>query len=387
MENKALDKLHRGQIQFGDSTFNPIKVSISQFYGIEINDFAVTVAKTALWIAESQMMKETENILHLNLDFLPLKSYTNIIEGNALKLDWNNVIPKEELNYIMGNPPFIGAAWQTEEQKKDLKYLNIYESKDIDYVSGWFAKAAEYIYNTNICCSFVSTNSISQGSQVSSIWQILCRKYNIHIDFAYRTFVWSSEASLKAKVHCIIIGFSSFNNRKEKMLYDGETKKIVNQINFYLNDGPVIFVETATKPICNVPEMCRGNDPVDGGYLILTEEEMEDFINKEPETKQFIRPYMMGKDFIDRKPRYCIWLQNADISEVRKCRTIMSRVEKVRDFRLQSKSASTVKLADIPMLFMRRKEYNKGYVAVPKVSSQRRKYIPIDYLDGKIIPR
>lgn len=382
-----MEKLHQGQIQFGDSTFNPIKVSISQFYGIEINDFAVTVAKTALWIAESQMMKETENILHLNLDFLPLKSYTNIIEGNSLRLDWNDVINSVELDYIMGNPPFIGSAWQTDSQKKDLKDLNIYDSKDIDYVSGWFAKASEYIYHTNIRCAFVSTNSISQGSQVSSIWNILSTKYNIHIDFAYRTFVWSSEASLKAKVHCIIIGFSTADNKKDKMLYDGENKKIVNQINFYLNDGPVIFIEPTSKPICDVPEMCRGDDPVDGGYLILTEDEMKDFVSKEPQAEQFIRPYMMGKDFIDRKPRYCIWLQNADISEIRKCKSIMTRVEQVKNFRLQSKSASTVKLADTPMLFMRRKEYNDGYVAIPKVSSQRRKYIPIDYLDGKIIPR
>ena len=386
LENQALEKLYGGQIRLMD-IYNPIKVSIGQFYGIEINDFAVTVAKTALWIAESQMMKKTEEILHMNLDFLPLKSYTNITEGNALRIDWNDVVPKEELNYIMGNPPFVGSAWQTDSQKKDLKDLNIYDSKDIDYVSGWFAKASEYIHHTNIRCAFVSTNSISQGGQVLSIWKALSIKYNVHIDFAYKTFVWSSEASLKAKVHCVIIGFSTADSKKEKILYDGENKKIVNQINFYLNDGPIIFIQPTSKPICNIPEMCRGDDPVDGGYLILTECEMKDFVNKEPQAEQFIRPYMMGKDFIDRKPRYCIWLQNADISEIRKCKNIMSRVEQVKNFRLQSKSVSTVKLADTPMLFMRRKEYNDGYVAIPKVSSQRRKYIPIDYLDGKIIPR
>lgn len=386
LENEVIYELTGGQIGLGDENFSPIKVSIGQFYGIEINDFAVTVAKTALWIAESQMMKETENILHITLDFLPLKSYTNITEGNALRIDWNNVIPNGELNYIMGNPPFVGSAWQTNSQKNDLKELNVYESKDIDYVSGWFAKASKYIKNTSIKCSFVSTNSISQGGQVLSIWKPLSEKYNIHIDFAYKTFIWNSEANLKAHVHCVIIGFSSSNDKKQKILFDGDKHKIVEHINFYLNEGPIVFIEPSSKPISNVPEMFRGDDPVDGGYLILTEDDMKEMISKEPLIQKFIRPYMMGKDFIDRKPRYCIWLLNADISEVRKCKTIMDRVEKVRDFRLKSKSSSTVKLADTPMLFMRRKEYNNGYIAIPKVSSQRRKYIPIDYLNGKIIP-
>ena len=380
LENEVIFKLTGGQIGFADESLSPIKVSIRQFYGIEINDFAVTVAKTALWIAESQMMKETENILHINLDFLPLKSYTNITEGNALRIDWNDVIPKEELNYIMGNPPFVGAAWQTESQKRDIKDLKIYESKDIDYVSGWFAKSSE------LRCAFVSTNSISQGGQVLSIWKILNERYNINIDFAYKTFVWNSEANLKAHVHCVVIGFSSGENMKPKILFDGNTPKMVKQINFYLNEGPIIFIEPSSKPISKVPEMFRGDDPVDGGYLILTEDEMHELIKQEPLSQKFIRPYMMGKDFIDRKPRYCIWLENADISEVRKCKNIMNRVENVKKFRLESKSSSTIKLADTPMLFMRRKEYNNGYIAIPKVSSQRRKYIPIDYLDGNVIP-
>ena len=386
LENKGLDALQGGQIGFGDENVNPIKVSIGQFYGIEINDFAVTVAKTALWIAESQMMHETEEILHMNLDFLPLKSYTNIIEANALRIDWNDVVDKNELNYIMGNPPFVGSAWQSNSQKSDLKNLNIFDSKDIDYVSGWFAKASEYIYQTYIKCSFVSTNSISQGGQVLSIWKPLKEKYNIHLDFAYKTFIWDSEANLKAHVHCIITGFSSIETNKTKVIYDGDKRKNVEQINFYLNEGPIVFVEPSSKPLANVPEMYRGDDPVDGGYLILTENEMKELINSEPLSEKYIRPYMMGKDFIDRKPRYCIWLHNADISEIRKCKNIMERIENVKNFRLQSKSSSTVKLAETPMLFMRRKEYNDGYVAIPKVSSQRRKYIPIDYLDGRIIP-
>ncbi len=386
LENEVIETLNKGQIGIGEENISPIQVSIGQFYGIEINDFAVTVAKTALWIAESQMMKETEKLLHINLDFLPLKTYANIVEANALRIDWEEVVKKEELNYIMGNPPFVGAAWQTEKQKRDIKDLNIFESKDIDYVSGWFAKSAKYIKNTYIKCAFVATNSISQGGQVLSIWKVLKEKYNIHINFAHKTFIWDSEASLKARVHCVVIGFSSIDNIQDKVIFENNTKKIVKQINFYLNEGPIIFIEPSSKPISNVPEMFRGNDPVDGGYLILTKEEMEELIKKEPLVQKFIRPYMMGKDFIDRKPRYCIWLQNVDIAEVRKCKNIMDRIEKVKNFRLQSKSSSTIKLADTPMLFMRRKEYNNGYVAIPKVSSQKRKYIPIDYLAGKIIP-
>ncbi len=355
LENKALESYQGGQIGFADEKISPIKVSIGQFYGIEINDFAVTVAKTALWIAESQMMHETEEILHMNLDFLPLKSYTNIIEGNALRLDWNNVIDKTDVNYIMGNPPFVGSAWQSENQKMDLKDLKIYDSKDIDYVSGWFAKSAEFIVGTKIKCAFVSTNSIAQGGQVLSIWKILHDKYKINIDFAYKTFNWDSEANLKAHVHCVIIGFSSFKDEKDKIIFDGDTKKLVKQINFYLNEGPIIFIEQSSKPISNVPEMFRGDDPVDGGNLILEEKEMLELIKQEPISQKYIRPYMMGKDFIDRKPRYCIWLENSDISEVRKCKKIMERIEKVKEFRLQSKSQSTIKLAETPMLFMRRK--------------------------------
>lgn len=267
LENKALEAYQGGQIGFGDENINPIKVSIGQFYGIEINDFAVTVAKTALWIAESQMMHETENILHLNLEFLPLKSYTNIIEGNALRIDWNDVIPNGELNYIMGNPPFVGARLMNESQKEDIS--NIFKgtkgSGNLDYVSCWYKKATNYIDNTKIEVAFVSTNSITQGEQVAILWKDILER-GVNINFAYRTFRWDSEASLKAHVHCIIIGFS-FIKRTEKYLYENDKVKKANNINPYLIDAPNVYIESHSSPLCNVPKMDFGSMPNDGGFL------------------------------------------------------------------------------------------------------------------------
>lgn len=265
-----------GQIMLGDfgSMTNPIKVFIGQFYGIEINDFAVTVAKTALWIAESQMMKATEDIVHMNLDFLPLKSYANIVEGNALRMDWNDVVSNSVLDYIMGNPPFLGYSMQSSEQKQDI--LNVYRDENgkpyktagkIDYVSGWYFKAAEFIANTDIQTAFVATNSITQGEQVASVWKPLFDRFYITINFAWRTFVWNSEAIEKAAVHCVIIGFSSNQKETQKKIFDGSECKIVSNINAYLVDGPDIYVESRRKSLCDIPHMITGNRPADGGIL------------------------------------------------------------------------------------------------------------------------
>ena len=249
--------------------FAGIKVSIGQFYGIEINDFAVTVARTALWIAESQMMKETEAIISIPLNFLPLKSYTNIVEGNALRIDWETVVQKKELSYIMGNPPFVGYAYQSKAQKDDLAALNTGAGKNIDYVAGWYFKAAVLINKTNVKAAFVSTNSISQGEQVAAIWKLLEENYSVHIDFAYRTFRWDSEASLKAHVHCVIIGFSTSPNSRSAKLYNGLHIIEAKNINPYLLDAPTVFIEKRSKPICDVPLMNKGSQPTDGGNLIL----------------------------------------------------------------------------------------------------------------------
>ena len=384
LENEILDILFHGQISFGEYT-EPIKVQISQFYGIEINDFAVSVAKTALWIAESQMLKKTEDIVHMSLDFLPLKSYTNIAEGNALRLNWEDVVPKDKLNYIMGNPPFVGYAYQTAEQKADLTSINANIGKNIDYVAGWYFKAAMMMEKTNIRTAFVSTNSITQGEQVASVWRPLFEQFGIHIDFAHRTFRWDSEASLKAHVHCVIVGFSVATNHKNRFLYTGDNLKIVDNINAYLLGAPNVFIERRTTPICNVPSIYRGSQPTDDGNLILTEEEKDELLKKEPVAKEFIRPFMMGKDFINRKPRYCIWLVGANPSVLKKCPEVMARVQKVKDFRLASKKAATREKANTPTLFDEIHDCKTNYIAIPKVSSENRRYVPMDYLEAEVI--
>ncbi len=373
-----------GQIMLDFGNIYAIKVSIGQFYGIEINDFAVTVAKTALWISEEQMIRETQEIIHSKIDFLPLKSYANIIQGNALKINWEDVIPKDRLRYICGNPPFVGYAYQTPEQKADLSQFTEF-GKSVDYVSGWYMKATEIMQGTFIRTAFVSTNSITQGEQVSSVWKPLMEKHGVTINFAHRTFQWDSEASIKAHVHCVIIGFSTEHGVQEKIIYDGKTKIYASNINGYLLDASNVFIERRTRPISDVPALYRGSQPTDDGNLILTEEECTKLIKSEPTAKKFIRPYMMGKDFIQRKPRYCIWLVGADPSDLKKCKNILDRVERVKLFREKSKKAATREKAKTPTLFDENHECMSDYVAIPKVSSENRRYIPIDYIPQKVI--
>ena len=384
LENRVISYLNQGQATIG-AFVNPIKVDIHQFYGIEINDFAVTVASTALWIAEAQMMAETERIVHMDLDCLPLKSYTNIVEGNALRIDWNEVVPASKLNYIMGNPPFVGARWMSKEQKSDV--IDIFGAKwpgvgDLDYVTCWFKKASDLIKDSNIKAALVSTNSISQGGAVSNLWKPLFDE-GINIDFAWRTFRWDSEASIKAHVHCVIIGFGNKNNNP-KTLYISEQQKIVtDNINGYLLDAPNIFIDKCQKPICNVPQICLGGQPIDDGNFILTEEQLGDC---DATALKYVRKFMMGKDFIDRKPRYCLWMKHINPTEAKQSSFIMERVKNVRDFRLSSNRASTLKAAETPFLFGAPFECNSDYIALPKVSSENRKYIPIDYLSKDIVP-
>lgn len=391
LENEVIRELTGGQ-QVLDMV-NPIQVSISQFYGIEINDFAVTVAKTALWIAESQMMKETEDIIRKDLDFLPLKTNAFIHEGNALRMDWEDIVPKEKLNYIMGNPPFVGASYQTKSQKSDLQTIYVDDkgktykkAGKLDYVAGWYYKASQMMLNTECRAAFVSTNSITQGELATYVWKPLYDLFHIHIDFGYRTFIWNSEAMDQAAVHCVIVGFSVAPNLDKKKLYDGEQVRLVDCINSYLRAGEVIFVESRTKPLCDVPSMHRGNQPTDGGNLIFTKEEMEAFLKKEPKAAHLFKKYSMGKDYLTGEYRYCLWLVGVSISEIKSLPSVKDRVQRVRDFRLQSKKAATVRKAETPALFDEIKECKGNYIAIPKVSSERRKYIPIGYLDDSIIP-
>ena len=367
-----------GQIEFDMGEI--IKVSIGQFYGIEINDFAVSVAKTALWIAESQMMDETEEIVHMSLDFLPLKSYANIVEGNALRIDWESVVPKEKLSYIMGNPPFVGTKYQSNLQKEDILQIST-ELKMLDYVTGWYKKSVDFIKNTYIECAFVSTNSITQGEQVAPLWKLL----NTNINFAYRTFTWDSEAGTKAHVHCVIIGFSN-NNRDKKIIYDNGTAIKVKNINGYLLDAPNIFIEARKYPICsNAPKMIKGSQPTDGGYLILNDEERKELIFKYPLSKKFIKRYMGANDLINNIVRYCLWLVDISPNELRKMPEIIKRLEMVKKFRQGSKKVATQKWADKPYLFTENRQPNTDYLILPVVSSERRKYIPVCYVTKDFI--
>lgn len=389
LENKILFELQKGQIKIGAVT-NPIQVSIRQFYGIEINDFAVTVAKTALWIAESQMMKQTEDIVHMNLDFLPLKTYANIVEANALRIDWETVVPKEKLNYIMGNPPFVGYSLQSKSQKDDI--LSIYVDEKgkpyktagkIDYVACWYYKASKIMQGTNIKTALVSTNSITQGEQVAAVWKPLCEQFGIHIDFAHKTFRWDSEASLKAHVHCVIVGFSCFDDKRKRKLYSNDRVQLVDNINFYLVDANNIFVESCSKPICNVPKMTTGNRPADGGHLIIEAEDYDEFIKKEPNAKKYIKKLTGAMEFINNKARYCLWLVDINPKELRNMPEVLKRVEACKEDRLNG-AEDRQKLAATPWLF-RETKCPDLYVIVPATSSENRKYVPMGFLDSSTI--
>jgi len=393
MENEALDIMSHGMmmLEFEDT----IKVSIQQFYGIEINDFAVKVARTALWIAEAQMWSETRRIvssLGKIGDFLPLESYDNIYEGNALRVDWNDVLPSFKCSYIMGNPPFVGYSHQNATQKYDI--VNIFVDKKgkklknsgkIDYVAGWFWKAAEYIYNSRIKVAFVSTNSITQGEQVEAIWEPLFTIHNIEIIFAHRTFKWTSEANQKAGVSCVIIGIRFKNTQKEtKIIFDNNLIISCNEISPYLLKDQNVIVHKSEKPICNIPKMMNGNRPVDGGNLLLSEEEYKNIIEKEPYCERFIKPCIGTTEFLYNSKRYCLWLVNCEPSELRKMPLVMERVEKVRKMRKDSSDNGTNNLANSPMLF-REQNNPKSAIVVPVTTSENRRYIPMGFIDDSVI--
>lgn len=324
LENEAINALNQGQIVLGDfGVFNPIQVSISQFYVIEINDFAMTVAKTALWIAESQMMKETEAVVHMNLDFLPLRTNANIIEGNALRLDWEAVVPKNLLSYIMGNPPFLGYSLQNKAQKEDLASIYTNESgmpyktaKKNDYVSCWYFKAAKIIQNTNIKCAFVSTNSITQGEQAASVFKPLYERFGFCIDFAWQTFKWGSESKEQAAVHCVIIGFSSNSKSAKKLFLNNTIVHSPKHINAYLLEAPDVFIESRNKPIYNVPEVLKGSSPVDGGNLLLTDAEYHELIAKEPHAEKYIKKFCGAKEYLHNINRWCLWLKDITPADI-----------------------------------------------------------------------
>ncbi len=378
LENDVLKELLGSQIQLGELV-NPIKVSIGQFFGIEINDFAVAVAQTALWIAELQMIQETQAIIHRDLDFLPLKSYSNIHEGNALHLDWQNICPQP--NFIIGNPPFVGARIMNAAQKADINYVfdGWKNAGNLDYVSGWYEKASNFCRSKNLRAAFVSTNSICQGDSIATLWRPLFD--NVHIDFAYRTFRWDSESTQKAHVHCVIIGFSSVPNSKPKIIFDGDKKIFATNINAYLLDAPNIFVESRPNHLQDgMPAIGIGNKPIDDGNYLFTLDEMTEFIAREPNSQKYFRKWYGAREFINNEPRYCLLLKDCLPHELKRMPLVYQRVKNVREFRLASKSAGTRKLADKPTRFHVENFPTGNYLLIPSVSSENRQYIPIGFM-------
>ena len=384
LENEILKELFGSQIQLGNLV-NPIKVSISQFYGVEINDFAVAVAQTALWIAELQMIQETQEIIHRDLDFLPLKSYSNIVEGNSLQFDWQNICPQP--NFIIGNPPFVGKSFQTPAQKSDMKniFAGIVGYGNLDYVTCWLKKAADFIHGTKISCAFVATNSIAQGIAVPPLWTYLFKR-GVKVNFVHQTFKWTSESEDLAAVHCVIVGFANFDAPTKK-IFDSKGVRVVENINAYLLDAPDVIVLPQAKPLRDdVPLMIVGSCPTDGGNFLLTADERDNLIKNEPAAQKWIRRYVGSNEFINSIMRYCLWLKDCPPNELRKMPRVLKRVEGVRDFRLASKKAQTRRRADTPTLFAEDRFIDAPALFMPMVSSENRRYIPMGFIERGVVP-
>lgn len=322
LENEILEELRGMGVNL---PAEPVKVSINQLYGIEIEPFAAAVAQTALWIAENQMLQETEGAIGKNLRALPLKNYATIRCGNALRIDWQNVAPS--VDYIIGNPPFVGYSMQSPEQKADMRLVWFDNPKagKLDYVSAWYRKAAEFINGTETRCAFVSTNSICQGEQCADVWKILYERFGVHIDFAHRTFKWLSDSDNMAHVHCVVVGFSVAANGKPKRIFDDKNISIVDNINFYLTDGENIFVEARATPLQDdVPEMTTGNRPADGGALIIEADDLDYFLQREPSAEKFIKMLIGADEFIKGKRRYCLWLVDVSLDEIKNFRSLLN---------------------------------------------------------------
>ena len=410
LENKAIAAImqdtYGNMIPFeGLIDGSEILVSIGQFYGIEINDFAVSVAKTALWIAEHQMLEQTRRIVRQDREFLPLTSYPNIVEGNALRINWEDVVPKEKLSYIMGNPPFVGYSLQSNSQKQDIQAVYVDSNGKTyktagknDYVACWYFKAAQLMQGTQIRTAFVSTNSITQGEQVASVWKPLYDRFGIHIDFAHRTFKWDNRAvdeqgkkkktdEYMAAVHVVIVGFSVAESKADRHLFDNGNDKIVTTINPYLIDYDIIFVEDRKVPLCkSVSIMNKGSQGTDDGAFYFTPEEYRALVSKYPKISSLIREATNGQTFINNTKRYCLWCENVEVSELRKYPELMARIKKVKEFRLASPKEATRKWADYPYQFTENRQPNSGnYLLLPLTSSERRKYVPIGYLPYTVI--
>lgn len=392
IENKILSVLVGDQnvLGFDDIGATPLKISLDQFYGLEINDFAVAVASTALWIAQLQANIEAQTIITTNIADLPLRDAAHIHHGNALRVDWTEVLPPENCHYIIGNPPFLGARNQSKEQKAELKDVFPKGTKNvgnIDYVAGWYIKAAEYMGDFPVRTAFVSTNSICQGEQVANVWYpITCQGFRIN--FAHDTFRWGNEAAQQAHVFCVIVGFSKQNDPVRLYHHPGPDAEahlqLPGRLNPYLADAPDAFVWNRSKALCAIPAIGIGNQPIDGGHYLFTPEEKNDFIKAEPYSESFFHPWIGAREFLQGSERWVLWLGNATPADFKRMPLARERVLAVRDFRLSSKRISTLKLAESPTRFQVEKMPKGNSIVVPKVSSERRSYIPLGLIEPEI---
>ncbi len=369
-----------------------IWLDVDMMHGIEYEEFPARIAEVAMWLIDHQMNMQISNEFGQYFARLPLKKSAKIIHGNALRTDWVSIISKNDLSYILGNPPFIGKQVQKPEQKTDMEMIfeGVNGGGTLDYVTAWYVKAAQFIQDTKIRVAFVSTNSIAQGEQVGIIWGLLFQKFKIKIHFAHQTFSWRNEAKGNAAVHVVIIGFANYDtNDKRVFEYEGikgEAHEIkVKNINPYLVEGKDMFITTRAKPLCNVPEIIKGSETTDDGHFMLSTEEVNLLKEKYPESSRFIRPFVGGGDFINGKVRYCLWLKDAPLNEIRHIQFIQERIERVRNFRLSSTKARTRHWANFPTLFSEDRQPTKRYLMFPKVSSERRTYIPFANVEPEFI--
>lgn len=388
LENTVLMELQRGgqsEISFEEAEEESlVKVTLANFHGIEVNDFACCVARTALWIAEKQADINTAKVVKRVYDELPLKEYGTIIHGNSLRVDWAEAVPAADLDYIVGNPPFIGYSNLNDAQKRDRADIFGKSGGVLDYVACWYRKAADFTRGSHTRCAFVSTNSICQGQQVEPLWKPLFDD-GVEIDFAHKTFVWNSEAADEAHVHVVIVGFSREKIAK-KTIFDGDGARKADNISGYLSATPSLFIARRSSPICDAPKMIRGCQPTDNGQLILDQAERDELVSREPSAEKWIRPFSMGADFINGKPRYCLWLKDAAPKDLSSMPRVMERVRAVADYRAQSTKAATRKKAETPWLFDEIRETGPSYIGVPAVSSGRRRYVPMGFVDNGMVP-
>jgi hypothetical protein len=365
-------------------------VNVDQFHGLEYSEWPVRIAEVALWLMDHQMNQQASEIFGQPIDRLPLRSSPHIVQGNALRTDWNLILPREKCAFVLGNPPFVGKHLMNGEQGIDMEL--VWGETDgaglLDYVTGWYRKAAEYIHDTHIIVGFVSTNSISQGEQVGVLWNSLFQRFGLKIHFAHRTFTWASEARGKAHVHVVIIGFAAFDS-VNKRIYDYESEAVTvtpaKNISPYLIEGNDTTLTSRTNPICDVPKMSKGSQPTDNGNLIIEEVDRQQFLAENPGAEKYLRPFLCAEEYLHSVPRWCLWLVDASPSDIRTIPGIKKRLEAVREFRLASKKEATRRGASEPGLFTEIRQPKSRYIVIPRHSSETRRYIPFGYFEPEYI--